>query len=214
MRPRQLLALPALLSGWLGCNLVLGLQRGDLAEGGGGTTSTTSTSAITGTTGTTSTSTTTTTSSVCIPPDAGAPADCSTDPIWARWAQKTGATYHDNGDGTVSDPLTLLMWEQDTSTTKRTQAGAADYCRALTLAGHCDYRLPTRIELASLVAYDKPSPPTIDTKAFPGALNFAYWTSSTSPSGAFWVNFSNGLVDPNPNAQNLAFVRCVRAPAE
>jgi hypothetical protein len=215
MRPRLFLALPPLLAGWLGCNLVLGLQRGELvggggtstAHGGGGTST-----ATTSTTGITSTSTTTSTGP-CVPPDVGPPADCTTDPGWAKWSQKADAVLHDNGDGTVTDPLTRLMWEQATDPTKRSQAGAADYCRALTLAGHCDYRLPTRIELASLVAYAKNTAPQIDTAAFPGGLSFAYWTSSSGPFGAFWVNFANGLVDPNSNPLNLAFVRCVRAAA-
>jgi len=89
------------------------------------------------------------------------PAACL-DPTWAEWPMPSdqvdvtaGApnleSYTDNGDGTVTDNVTGLMWQQVVSTTTYNWAQALAYCPKLTLAGHSDWRLPSRIELVSIV---------------------------------------------------------------
>ncbi len=74
--------------------------------------------------------------------------------------------FHDNGDGTVSDRATGLMWSRADSggfaadlgrTAKRDGRldwkEALRFCNGLTLAGHRDWRLPSAKELQSLVDY-------------------------------------------------------------
>jgi len=89
-------------------------------------------------------------------------------------------SYVDNGDGTVTDRVTGLIWQQDPgekTTFERAQAGAAT-CR---LAGHADWRLPTIKELYSLILFSGTDPdprapsggaevPFLDTRFF----RFAY----------------------------------------
>jgi len=85
-------------------------------------------------------------------------------------------SYRDNGDGTITDLNTGLMWQSDPGkkmTFKQAVAGASK-CR---LAGRRDWRLPTIKELYSLILFSGTDPdpmsrsaakqrPFIDTKYF------------------------------------------------
>ena len=84
-------------------------------------------------------------------------------------AQFSGNTpsYTDNGDGTISDNVTGLMWQQspDTNgdgminaTDKLTFAEAVAGASTLTLGGYSDWRLPTIKELYSLILFDGSRP--------------------------------------------------------
>ena len=80
-------------------------------------------------------------------------------PFHGQDAQYKGleADYVDNGDGTVTDKSTGLMWQQDPGAKKTfdpSVAGAAK-CR---LAGHADWRLPTIKELYSLIRFSGVDP--------------------------------------------------------
>lgn len=62
-------------------------------------------------------------------------------------------SYRDNGDGTVSDLVTGLMWQQDAGD-KLTFEQAVDGADSFNLAGYDDWRLPTIKELFSLINFD------------------------------------------------------------
>jgi len=89
-------------------------------------------------------------------------------------------SYTDNGNGTVTDNNTGLMWqkEDDGAAYNWYQASGtfdATYnpssqsvCGSLTLGGYSDWRLPAKKELMTIVNYGIPYPgPTIDTTYFP-----------------------------------------------
>ena len=76
-------------------------------------------------------------------------------------------SYTDNGDGTVTDNVTGLMWQQTVPTGTYTWAQAVAYCPTLTLADHSDWRLPSRIELVSIVDLGVTSGPMINSTYFP-----------------------------------------------
>jgi hypothetical protein len=62
--------------------------------------------------------------------------------------------FVDNGDGTITDKATGLMWEKVGSPTARSLKRAKFYVKKLNkgrFAGYSDWRLPTIEELASLV---------------------------------------------------------------
>lgn len=59
------------------------------------------------------------------------------------------ARYLDNGDGTVTDLVTGLMWQQAFSITESDDAPAN--AAAATIGGHTDWRVPTIKELYSLI---------------------------------------------------------------
>jgi hypothetical protein len=94
--------------------------------------------------------------------------------------------YQDNGDGTVSDLTTGLMWTKSadlngdgaiTASDKLSLANAVSGAESSTAAGHDDWRLPTIKELYSLILFDGtdvsacasgtcPATPFIDTRYF------------------------------------------------
>ncbi len=62
------------------------------------------------------------------------------------------ASYTDNGDGTITDDVTGLMWQQDMGT-KIIFDDALIKADTMTLGGHTDWRMPTIKELYSLILF-------------------------------------------------------------
>ncbi len=102
---------------------------------------------------------------------------------------RTGPRFTNNGDGTITDNATGLMWVQEPgaiggnfgsagSPAKMTWNNAIDECLALSYAGHSDWRLPNAHELNSLTDYGRISP-GIDP-IFTNTQNDYYWSSSTA----------------------------------
>jgi len=118
--------------------------------------------------------------------------------------------FTDNGNGTVMDNSTGLMWQQGEGGQK-TWEDALTYCEDLSLGGHVNWRLPNIKELDS-INDDTVYSPAIDTNFFPDAIASAYWSSTTDAnysSTAFRVYFSNGSVYSG-NKSSSYYVRCVR----
>ena len=65
--------------------------------------------------------------------------------------------YLDNGDGTVSDLVTGLMWQQNPGE-KMGRSEAEALVGQFDLAGYHDWRLPTIKELYSLIRFDGTDP--------------------------------------------------------
>jgi hypothetical protein len=120
-------------------------------------------------------------------------------------------TYTDNGDGTVTDTVTGLMWQKAVAAGTFTQAQAVAFCPMLTLATHGDWRLPTLIELTSIVDLGQSSP-SINVTSFPATPAAAFWSSSpvAGPSGYGWsVSFGLGGTSSS-DVTTAGDVRCVR----
>jgi hypothetical protein len=117
----------------------------------------------------------------------------------------------DNGDGTVTDTGTGLMWQQDTSG-PMSWAEAMAYCRRLVLAGYDDWRLPNLYELRSIVNGDYRDP-AINTAFFPDTRSDRYWSSDTSElhsNEARHIDFARGHDYEGFKSQRY-FVRAVRS---
>ena len=114
----------------------------------------------------------------------------------------------------VVDPDTGLEWEAAGSVKEIIWFDTDNYCDQLNqknFAGHSDWRIPTRVELYTLVV-DAEHDPCI--KPLPGieCKSSNYWSSTTyavGTSGAWNVNFSNGGVYVGSKS-NSYHVRCVR----
>ncbi|MDX2434805.1 MAG: DUF1566 domain-containing protein, partial [Desulfobacterales bacterium] len=118
--------------------------------------------------------------------------------------------FRDNGDGTVTDITTGLMWEQ-TETRAMTWEKALAFSEDLDLAGFRDWRLPTIRELSRLVD-DSRREPSIDTAYFPGCRPSVYWSSTTHalyPGFVWHVRFDDGLVQAGHKGRRY-YVRAVR----
>ncbi len=123
---------------------------------------------------------------------------------------QSSQSFTDNGDGTVTDNVTTLIWQQYNDNAL-TMLEAITYCEGLSLASHADWRLPNVNELQSLADYSVYNP-AINAAYFPGTHLVPYWSSTTyasRPSDAWGVNFSNGNVNYDDKA-SLYNARCVR----
>lgn len=67
-------------------------------------------------------------------------------------------SYQDNGNGTVTDLNTGLMWQQNLLEDKLTYSEAKAMAETFTLAGYDDWRLPTIKELYSLILFSGTDP--------------------------------------------------------
>ncbi len=121
--------------------------------------------------------------------------------------------YVINGDGTITDISTGLMWQQETAGSLR-WTEALSHCENLILAGYDDWRLPNRNELQSLIDYNTCSP-VIDTAVFPDTILHSYWSSTTqthnNSASAWRVDFLQGWVPFFTSEKSLYLrVRAVR----
>jgi hypothetical protein len=111
----------------------------------------------------------------------------------------------------VLDTATHLTWERRTSSATYSFAQAQQYCAALTNDDGSGWRVPSLVELLSLVDEARATP-AIDTRAFPGTPAEYFWSSS-KPMGAAdrasVVNFRFGF-DGILAVDTLQRVRCVR----
>lgn len=144
-------------------------------------------------------------------------------------------SYTDNGDGTVTDNHTGLMWEKlsddgsihdkdvpytwsDAFATKVATLNSGSF------AGYNDWRVPSVMELQSIVNFGAANP-SVDT-AFDSACapnctvttcsctqSYNYWASTTNlsvPSGAWIVDFNDGAAYGTFKINDY-YVRAVRA---
>lgn len=117
--------------------------------------------------------------------------------------------FTDNGNGTVTDNLTTLIWLKNANAggTKSWEA-ALLYCNNLangsagltdgSAAG--DWRLPNVKELQSLIAFENFLPALPAEHPFSGVLSNFYWSGTTysgSTTSAWGVNLNGGLVGYN-----------------
>ena len=146
-------------------------------------------------------------------------------------------SYTDNGNGTVTDNNTGLMWQkcsvgqnndascsgsaatynwyQASGTYDATyNSSSQNVCGSLNLGGHSDWRLPSKKELITIVDYSVPYPgPTIKAAFFPMTIASVYWSSTTYagyPDGAWGVYFYGGAVYYYYKDVYYDYVRCVR----
>jgi hypothetical protein len=119
-----------------------------------------------------------------------------------------------NGNGTVTDARSGLLWQQSVDANMYAWANAKPYCGGLVLAGK-GWRLPTRAELESIVD-DTRYYPAIDPTAFPSTPPEYFWSSSphVGSSGNAWpVLFNDGNSFSSVGASNPYRVRCVSSSA-
>jgi hypothetical protein len=151
-----------------------------------------------------------------------APTGCISAPWVGAWpmpnAPSTGAPhpfdYDTSTAGIVVDKVTGLTWQEAVDADTHTQADAAAFCSSLALAGFSDWRLPTRIELISLID-DTRVGPAIDPTAFPDTPGTFFWTSTVvanDPASVWGVAFDNGYTNSCDLEEHYR-VRCVRTAA-
>ena len=142
--------------------------------------------------------------------------------------QLAHAGFSDNGDGTVTDQSSGLMWQRCSAPSVETDCASSTpalynwdnalaYCNALSLAGQTDWRMPNVKALHSILDATKTTEPTINTSYFPDTQTAYYWSSTTfagTHGYAWYVDFGIGLsgfVMTSPISKtNSQYARCVR----
>jgi len=114
----------------------------------------------------------------------------------------------------VRDQVSGLTWERNPPTTGINHADATAYCNGLSLDGFSDWRLPTLLEMVSLIDPGR-TVPGFTTSAFPGIpQNTTYWMStpkfgSATQAYVMGTNYPvTSYVTMTESAGRL--VRCVR----
>jgi hypothetical protein len=120
--------------------------------------------------------------------------------------------FSDNGDGTITDNLTHLIWLQDADCSQGGRswdnafADVEELNNFQMMNGHpcdnytgtfTDWRLPNIRELASLIDYEKSADPVLPgPNPFMNFQSLSYWSSTTSTvRGDAWsINFFDGFV--------------------
>jgi hypothetical protein len=109
-----------------------------------------------------------------------------------------------NGDGTVTDTVTGLMWQQ-TDGGEMTVEDAAIYCDTLTLGGHADWRLPDAHEAFSILNHQF-SNPALDATVFTTTAAEYWWTSDrqVNDSNKVWVTNAGGGIGNHPKTETIS----------
>ena len=138
--------------------------------------------------------------------------------------------FIDNGDGTISDLATGLMWQKADDGIAKDWATSLAYGENLTLGNKSDWRLPNAKELQSIVDYSR-SPQTTNSPAINpifnttaildpdgNASNYPYfWTSTTHLDGvnpyasAVYIAFGEGQGEMNGVLMDVHGAGCQRS---
>ncbi len=103
--------------------------------------------------------------------------------FYGQDAQTTGnkPNYTNNGDGTVTDNVTGLIWQQSADTNgdgsitaadKMSYADSVTYCENLSYAGQTDWQLPTIKQLYSLIDFSGVDPSGYNSTDVSGLIPF------------------------------------------
>ncbi|MBU1720592.1 MAG: Ig-like domain-containing protein, partial [Bacteroidetes bacterium] len=119
------------------------------------------------------------------------------------------AAFVDNGDGTVTDTTTGLMWQKADDGIPRNWLEALEYAEGLELAGCNTWRLPNIKELRSIVDRSQ-TDPAIDTSIF-SAQSDKYWSSTLFRyfKKEFVVDFLSGRMRFADPLGEVHFIRAV-----
>ncbi len=116
----------------------------------------------------------------------------------------------------VIDNVTQLKWQRKVENVTFTWSDAVSYCENFMLGGET-WRLPTRIELLSIIDYTQPGP-VIDTNVFPGTPSERFWSASPfadGPADAWSVHFGFATTIANTTEKANAYrARCVAQRSE
>ena len=124
---------------------------------------------------------------------------------------KSDQRYIDNGDGTVTDARTGLMWLQDGSclpkldwqgaltSAKLLDSGQGSSSCSAAMKQYADWSLPNAIELKSLIDYKVDYPALSAGHPFKAVAPSGYWTSTSvagAPEQAFMIDCNTGAMRP------------------
>ncbi len=122
-----------------------------------------------------------------------------------------GGHYFEVIGATVFDHATGLEWQGGTSPGTQSHADSVTYCTSLEVDGKMGWRLPTRLELVSLVPLLTETSPRIEQSVFPDTPPESHWSASLvpNPTDAWSVDFTSGVLSTR-GISETGRARCVR----
>jgi len=113
-------------------------------------------------------------------------------------------SYTDNGNGTITDNVTGLMWQQ-LDGGEMTIENAPNYCSSLTLGGYTDWRLPTPIESFSILNLQRNNP-AMNTTYFPSSGADYWWTNTfqANDNTKVWCTNAGGGIGNKPKSETIS----------
>ncbi|MEW5849830.1 MAG: DUF1566 domain-containing protein [Myxococcota bacterium] len=129
------------------------------------------------------------------------------DTEWSRWSESVATTFRANCNA-VHDERTDLMWQRAFSDGTVTYAQAVSFCSSSEADGYTDWRVPTQVELFSLVDHTLRDP-ALDLNHFPSARALEVWTATESGSYQRVVDLDTGAVR-NRLPSSGTYAVCVR----
>ncbi len=109
-----------------------------------------------------------------------------------------------NGDGTVTDTVTGLMWQQTDGGEMKIE-NAINYCQTLALGGHTDWRLPTAHEAFSILNHQHANP-ALDNTVFTTSAADYWWTNNrqANDTNKVWVTNAGGGIGNHPRTETIS----------
>jgi Protein of unknown function (DUF1566) len=113
-------------------------------------------------------------------------------------------SFTNNGNGTITDNVTGLMWQQ-TDGGEMTVESAATYVTALRLGGYSDWRLPTAHEGFSILNHQNNNP-ALNTTYFTTTAAEYWWTSNAQANDAtkIWCTNAGGGIGNHPKLETIS----------
>jgi hypothetical protein len=150
----------------------------------------------------------------CVPGYYLAGGNCLDMREWSQWPtppdSPPSSNYTTTSD-TVTDLVTGLVWQRTASSGSYSLALAQAYCSGLALDGLSGWRVPTFIELTSILDFGLRSP-ALDTTVFAGTQSSFYGSATPDPGASTFriVSFFDGQTNSGGNP--FRPVRCVMNP--
>jgi hypothetical protein len=112
--------------------------------------------------------------------------------------------FTQNGNGTVTDTITGLMW-QKTDGGEMTITQALHYADTSTLAGYSDWRLPRAHEGFSILNHQVTNP-AINTTVFTTTAAEYWWTSDrqANDTNKVWATNAGGGIGNHPKTETIS----------
>ncbi len=109
-----------------------------------------------------------------------------------------------NGDGTVTDTITRLMWQQYDGG-EMTIEDAKNYCDSLSLANYTNWRLPNAYEAFSILNHQF-SNPALNANVFGTSLANYWWTSDKQANDTtkIWATNAGGGIGNHPKTETIS----------
>lgn len=113
-------------------------------------------------------------------------------------------TYANNGDGTITDTVTGLMWQSIDGGEMKIE-DAINYCDTLSLAGYTNWRLPTAQEAFSILILQNANP-AINTTYFPNTNAEYWWTieRQANDTNKIWVTNAGGGIGNHLRTETIS----------